>query len=188
METLNNINKLKLLDGKNTIESKYDFDSKYTTKFNSLFDNDSESYEHYDVRDIDTIMGLTELVLNYDTQTLENNEKLFERNIFNMQNPILSGRPCSTSLCSSDKFCDSSGWPQKIKGVANVNNISDEISKNIDTSSKLIHDTYKNHCPPSGLSGETNRPFNKPNGFCNNTTDRKFLFNEPSKRINSEKW
>lgn len=190
METFrqNNLYNLKLLNKKNNNESEYTFNNKYATKFNSLFDNDSETYDQYDIRDTDTILGLTELVLNYDIQNLENNEKLFDRNIFNTQNPIISGRACSTSLCSSGKFCDSSGWPQKIKGVNNVNNISNEISKNIDIGSKLIQNTYKKHCPPSELSGEVNRPFNKPNSFCNNTTDKKFLFNEPSKRVNSVDW
>lgn len=81
---------------------------------NSLFNNDidPESSDLYPICKKDDVLGLTELVLKFDRQKLRGNIKLYERNLGDGNAYILDGRPCSTSLCSSGKFCESSGWPE----------------------------------------------------------------------------
>ena len=81
-------------------------------KFNSLFDNEvEEEINFYDINNKDNVLGLTDLVLNFDKQQLNENKIRHERNFGNTPNFVLGPRPCSTSLCNSNKFCDSSGWP-----------------------------------------------------------------------------
>ena len=88
---------------------------------NSLFDNqiNPSTSDLYSVSSQDNILGLTELVLKYDKQKMEANQILHERNFGNANSYILDGRPCSTSLCSSGKFCDSGGWPELFKPTIN---------------------------------------------------------------------
>ena len=85
-----------------------------SVKFNSLFDNDiiTNSEDYYPIFKEDDILELNDLLLTFDKQKLKANDTLFERNFGNIPNYLLSGRPCSTSLCTSNKFCDSSGWPE----------------------------------------------------------------------------
>jgi hypothetical protein len=81
---------------------------------NSLFDNQIDPIlsNLYPVSREDNVLGLTELVLKYDKQKMQSNIILHDRNFGNANSYILDGRPCSTSLCTSGKFCDSSGWPE----------------------------------------------------------------------------
>ena len=81
---------------------------------NSLFDNDIDPSESdlYPICKKDNVLGLTNLVLKFDRAKMLGNIKLHDRNFGNGNSYILDGRPCSTSLCSSNKFCESSGWPE----------------------------------------------------------------------------
>ena len=83
-------------------------------KFNSLFDNDAtqDDTTYYTIDTIDTTLLLSNLVLQRDEEKQRGIEKLNYRQFGNYPNYILSGRPCSDSLCSSKKFCDSAGWPE----------------------------------------------------------------------------
>lgn len=81
---------------------------------NSLFDNhvDPSISDLYPICKKDDVLGLTNLVLKFDKNKMRENVILYERNFGNGNAYILDGRPCSTSLCSSGKFCESSGWPE----------------------------------------------------------------------------
>ena len=81
---------------------------------NSLFDNyiDPLVSDLYPICKKDDVLGLTNLVLKFDKNKMRGNIILHERNFGNGNSYILDGRPCSTSLCSSGKFCESSGWPE----------------------------------------------------------------------------
>lgn len=81
---------------------------------NSLFDNyvDPSESDLYPICKKDDVLGLTNLVLKFDENKIRGNIILNNRNFGNGNSYILDGRPCSTSLCSSSKFCESSGWPE----------------------------------------------------------------------------
>ena len=83
-------------------------------KFNSLFDNEiiENAEDYYTINTKDKLLELNDLLLTFDKQKLQANKKIFDRNFGNIPNLLLSGRPCSTSLCTSGKFCESSGWPE----------------------------------------------------------------------------
>ena len=157
-------------------------------KFNSLFDNDikdENSSEFYTVNSEDTILGLTDLILNFDKQEMIDNVTLFERNFFNTQDVVLSGRPCNTSLCNPlNKYCDSSGVPELVT-KNNVNTISNKISQNIDNNSKMIKEQYNKTCPSKLQKFNSNRFINNTK-FCANSKNPNFL--QSSKRISNVTW
>ena len=106
------------------------------TKFNSILETPemTSRSDYYGVDTTDNILGLSKLVLNFDTRYLKENKIINERNYPERQYSLyVDGRPCSTSLCSSNKFCDSAGWPTKLK------NIKEEasINSNVFTSSNV---------------------------------------------------
>ena len=86
------------------------------TKFNSLFDNEinSTNNDYYTIDKKDESLIINNLILDYDKQKLDAIKSLGKRNLATdtNYNYILDGRPCDTSLCTSNKFCDSSGWPE----------------------------------------------------------------------------
>ena len=88
------------------------------TKFNSLFSYDDIKNDNiYDINRIDDI-GLDDrikentLILNFYDKDLDYIKYLNERQYGNLPVTIIPGRPCSTSLCTSNKFCESSGLPE----------------------------------------------------------------------------
>ena len=128
-------------------------------KFNSLFDNENEN-ENKNLYNIDYIdnIGLdprikeNPLILNnYDTNDYQ--KILEKRNMGNTPVSIISGRPCSTSLCNSNKFCKSSGRPIILYDVpiSCKNILSPQGQKanhkqfihNIDIESRLLNIDYK---------------------------------------------
>ena len=157
-------------------------------KFNSLFDNDiknDKNSEFYTVNREDEILGDTELILNFDKQQIIDNVTLFERNFFNTQNVIISGRPCNTSLCNPlNKYCDSSGVPELVT-KNNVNTVSDKISENIDNNSRMLKDQHKKNCP-SKLQQFNNNRFINNTKFCANPGNPNF--SQSSKRISNVNW
>lgn len=126
-------------------------------KFNSLF-QDVPSGKYYDLKQNDDI-GLdprikeNPLILNYDKDNLEYQNYLDERRYGSLPVTLISGRPCSTQLCTSNKFCDSSGRPQILERVpltcdndflpsAQKGNPA-RYSENIDLESRLLNMDYK---------------------------------------------
>jgi len=84
-------------------------------KFNSLFDNDNFTQSDTDQRLIDSIdesLIINNLILQADEQKKAGIKLLEDRQFGDQPVRLLSGRPCSTSLCSSGKFCESAGWPE----------------------------------------------------------------------------
>lgn len=154
-------------------------------KFNSLFDNEIENPKNsdfYTVDNNDNILGLTELVLNFDEQNIEENLTLHKRNFFNFQDMILSGRPCSTSACNPhNKFCDSGGIPEYVS-KDNVDNITNKISKNVDKDSIMRKALDRNSCKGIIQQKNQNERLNKINVFCNSKINPNFF--QPTKRIN----
>ena len=83
-------------------------------KFNSLFDNQDVNQYNTDLRLIDTIdesLIINTLILQADEEKNKGIKQLEDRQFGDQPVRLLSGRPCSASLCSSGKFCDSGGWP-----------------------------------------------------------------------------
>ena len=82
-------------------------------KFNSLFDNEisNENTTYYSVDREDSTLLLTNLILQRDEEKQKGIEQLEKRQFGNNPNYLISGRPCSSSSCTSGKFCESSGWP-----------------------------------------------------------------------------
>ena len=135
------------------------------TKFNSLFDNDinSTNNDYYTIDKKDESFIINNLILDYDKQKLDAIKNLGKRNLSTdtNYNYILDGRPCDTSLCTSNKFCYSSGWPEVKEDEKNTNqkicnrllmpnsnrlppNI---ISQNIDIEARLFNmDSKRNKC------------------------------------------
>ena len=128
------------------------------TKFNSLFSyDDVKSNNLYDIRKVDDI-GLDErikknpLILNYYNDDLAYMNALNERRYGNLPVTLIPPRPCSTSLCSSNKFCDSTGKPEILHDVplSCENDFSPQGQKgnpkryiaNIDAESRLFNIDY----------------------------------------------
>ena len=126
-------------------------------KFNSLFDSqfNENSAEYYGINRTDDILELNDLILTFDKEKIKANNYLEKRNFGNAPNYLLSGRSCSTSLCSSNKYCDSSGWPEVFKDTSDKCNLyfspnSDKSEpytyfKNIDLESRLKNVDYNNN-------------------------------------------
>ena len=119
-------------------------------KFNSLFDNElnPDDSKHYSIDRQDTTLLLSTLIFQSDLEKEKAIETLEKRNFGDHYNYILSGRPCSAGLCSSGKFCESSGWPEssglKRKNVCDMplspnSSIGDPMiwADNIDIEAKL---------------------------------------------------
>ena len=148
------------------------------TIFNSLLDNDTDIIEQYKIGSIDDI-GLDErikknpLILNFYDKDLENLQNLNKRNFSNMPVTHISPRPCSTSLCTSDKFCESSGKPEIINDVVlkcendflpnGVKGTTNKYFSNIDVESRLFNiDYYKQNekCGNKKLKNENLQSLN----------------------------
>jgi hypothetical protein len=127
------------------------------TIFNSLLNDDTEISDHYKIDSVDDI-GLDErikknpLILNFYDKDLEYLQNISKRNFSNLPVTHISPRPCATSLCSSDKFCDSAGKPEIINDISLKcdndfipNGTKGTISKyfsNIDIESRLFNIDY----------------------------------------------
>lgn len=126
-------------------------------KFNSLF-NEVSSGKFYDITDSDNI-GLdprikqNSLILNYDKEDLNYQQYLDNRRYGDLPVTVISGRPCSTQLCTSNKFCDSTGLPYVFQKVpfscendflpnANTGNV-DKYMENIDIEARLFNIDHK---------------------------------------------
>jgi hypothetical protein len=138
------------------------------SKFNSLFDNedtiDVELNNYYDVTSLDNVNLDTRiinnpLILNFSDEELEKNKLLNERRYGSLPVTIISGRPCATSLCTSNKFCESSGNPEILfePPLTCKNDFSPQGQKgnnkryieNIDIEARLFNMDYKatnKHC------------------------------------------
>lgn len=84
-------------------------------KFNSLFDNDVTDQISTDQRLINTedeSLIISKLILQADEEKKKGIRLLEERQFGDQPVRHIPGRPCSTSLCTSGKFCDSGGWPE----------------------------------------------------------------------------
>jgi len=131
-------------------------------KFNSLFNNedtiDVELNNFYDVTSVDDVnldtrIKQTPLILNFSDEELEKNKLLSERRYGNLPVTIIGGRPCSTSLCTSNKFCESSGEPEILYDppLTCNNDFAPQGQKgsnkryieNIDVESRLFNMDYK---------------------------------------------
>ena len=126
-------------------------------KFNSLFDDVIINKNLYSIDNEDNI-GLDHRIKE-NTLILNNNEqneyhKILETRRFgNLPVSIISGRPCSTSLCNSNKFCESLGRPEILYDVPLTcdNDYSPQGQKanpkryiqNIDIESRLLNMDYK---------------------------------------------
>lgn len=134
-------------------------------KFNSLFDSNSETSlkpdNYYNVNNIDQFLlderiKNTGYILNFDKQKLDIHNAIHSRSVSNLPVTLLSGRPCSTSLCTSNKFCDSSGNPEILHDppITCENDFMPQgkghpkrILQNIDVESKLRNIDYtQNKC------------------------------------------
>ena len=132
------------------------------TKFNSLFNNEEtievELNNYYDVTSVDDVnldirIIKTPLILNYNDEELKQNKLLSERRYGNLPVTIISGRPCPTSLCTSNKFCESSGTPEILYDppLTCQNDFAPQGQKgsnkryieNIDVESRLFNMDYK---------------------------------------------
>ena len=131
-------------------------------KFNSLFKNediiDVELNNFYDIISVDDVnldsrIKQNPLILNYSDEELEKNKLLSERRYGNLPVTIIAGRPCSTSLCTSNKFCESSGEPEILYDppLTCNNDFAPQGQKgnnkryieNIDVESRLFNMDYK---------------------------------------------
>ena len=153
-------------------------------KFNSLLDNEianPKKSDFYTIDSKDDILGLTELVLNFDKQNMIDNITLHNRNFFNVQNMIISGRPCSTAPCNPhNKFCNSGSIPE-IVSKNNIDNVSNKISENIDKDSALRNSNNSYSCRDTEQQLSMER-LNKKNLYCGSTINPNFF--QPTKRIN----
>lgn len=128
------------------------------TTFNSLFSyDDIKNNNVYDINKVDDI-GLDErikknpLILNYYDEDLEYMKNLNDRRFGNLPVTLIPPRPCSTSLCTSNKFCDSGGKPEILHDVplSCENDFSPQGQKgnpkryiaNIDAESRLLNIDY----------------------------------------------
>ena len=143
-------------------------------KFNSLFDNDKvATNKFYNINNTDNI-GLdprikeNTLILNYTEGEIEYQKLLNDRRYGNLPVTIISGRPCSTSLANSNKFCESSGRPEILKEIP-LTCDNDYIPsghrgnpkryiENIDIESRLLNMDYKRQNDSCGTKNfkETN--------------------------------
>ena len=131
-------------------------------KFNSLFDyenkvefklNNYYNVSNQDEFNIDPRIKENPLILNYSDEEIEHQKLLNDRRYGTLPVTIIAGRPCSTSLCSSDKFCDSSGRPEILYDAPlscendfMPNGIGGNIKRyieNIDVESRLLNMDYK---------------------------------------------
>ena len=131
-------------------------------KFNSLFNNeaiiDVELNNFYDINKLDNVnldsrIKENPLILNFSDDELEKAKILNERRYGNLPVTIIPGRPCSTSLCTSNKFCESSGEPEILfdPPITCKNDFSPQGQKgntkryieNIDVESRLFNMDYK---------------------------------------------
>jgi len=132
------------------------------SKFNSLFDNenkiDLKLNNYYNINNNDNInldprIRNNTLILNYSDKEIENQKLLNDRRYGSLPVTIIQGRPCSTSLCTSNKFCDSSGKPEILydapltcnndfvpQGIRGDNK---KYINNIDIESRLLNIDYK---------------------------------------------
>ena len=191
-------------------------------KFNSLF-NEVSSGKFYDISESDNI-GLdprikeNALILNYDKQDLNYQQYLDNRRYGNLPVTVISGRPCSTQLCTSNKFCESTGLPHVFHKIpfscnndflpnANTGNV-DKYMENIDIEARLFnidHKQKKEGCgskefKSNSLDKNSCYKFNDTtptiqknfkNDKPNNQCDRyipELGFGQSSKRITTENW
>jgi len=159
------------------------------TIFNSLLNDDTNIISQYKIKSVDNI-GLDErikktpLILNFYDKDLEYLQNISKRNFSNMPVTHISPRSCSTSLCSSNKFCDSSGTPELINEVAlkcdndflpnGVKGTTNKYFSNIDVESRLFNiDYYKQNekCGNKKLKNENLQSLNcyKDNIFLRDT-------------------
>jgi len=159
------------------------------TIFNSLLNNYTDSIDHYNIKSVDDV-GLDErikknsLILNFYDKDLEYLKNISKRNFSNMPVTHISPRSCSASLCSSDKFCNSSGKPEIINEVAlkcdndflpnGVKGTTNKYFSNIDVESRLFNiDYYKQNekCGNKKLKNENLQSLNcyKDNIFLRDT-------------------
>jgi hypothetical protein len=126
-------------------------------KFNSLFDDVIPNKNLYSIDNEDNI-GLdprikeNSLILNNNEQN-EYHKILEARRFGNLPVAIISGRPCSASLCTSNKFCESSGRPEILYDIPLTceNDYYPQGQKanqkryiqNIDVESRLLNMDYK---------------------------------------------
>ena len=126
-------------------------------KINSLFDkvipnNNLYSVDNEDNIGLDPRIKENSLILNNIEEDAYH--KILETRRFgNLPVSIISGRPCSTSLCSSNKFCESSGRPTILYDIPLTcdNDYSPQGQKahpkryiaNIDVESRLLNMDYK---------------------------------------------
>ena len=85
-------------------------------KFNSLFDDSNINQINTNQRLIDTedeSLIITNLILQADEEKNEGIRILENRNFGDQPVRLISGRPCSTSLCNSGKFCVEVGRKSK---------------------------------------------------------------------------
>ena len=109
------------------------------------------------------------------------NLTLHNRNFFNVQNMIISGRPCSTAPCNPhNKFCNSGSIPE-IVSKNNIDNVSNKISENIDKDSELRNSKNRYSCRDVEQQLSMER-LNKKNLYCGSTINPNFF--QPTKRIN----
>tara|TARA_Y100000591_G_scaffold331568_1_gene365891 strand:+ start:3071 stop:3655 length:585 start_codon:yes stop_codon:yes gene_type:complete len=191
-------------------------------KFNSLF-NEVSSGNYYDVSYTDNI-GLdprikeNTLILNYDEEDLNYQRYLDNRRYGDLPVTVISGRPCSTQLCTSTKFCESTGLPYVFHKVpSNCNNDFlpnatsgnvDKYMQNIDIEARLFNIDYKQKKDGCGgkeyKSNELDKnscynfkenttivPKNFKNEKPNNQCDKyipNLGFGKSSKRITNENW
>ena len=156
-------------------------------KFNSLFDN-VEDGKYYSIHNRDNLLKLSRvvnqnLILNYNKEDIESQQKYEENNFSDAQSIILSGRSCSTSPCNNFKrYCCSSGRPTIInkvnnfKPVYNSNKVDQNLyAKNINFESNLKNIDYQK------LDCKKNKNIYESKNIC---VEQEFKFFEPTKRIN----
>ena len=145
------------------------------TKFNSLFDSNNEQAikedNYYNVYNLDEFLiddriKNTGYILNFDKQKLDIHNAIHSRTVSNLPVTMISGRPCSASLCSSNKFCDSGGLPEILEDppITCENDFMPQgkghpkrILQNIDVESRLRNIDYtQNKCGEKKFKSKSN--------------------------------
>ena len=133
-------------------------------KFNSLFNNenniDIKPTNYYNINkqddiNLDNRIKENSLIINFSEDELNRHNLLNNRNYGNLPVTLISGRPCSTSLCNSNKFCDSGGKVEILKEITLScdNDFMPQSERphpkrylqNMDIESRLKNIDYKTH-------------------------------------------